>query len=48
MEKGQFVTVSEWMAHGNIVEYIKKSNVNRLELVRDFTFPAAFFAEMRQ
>ena len=34
MEKGQFVTVSEWMAHGNIVEYIKSNHTNRLELVR--------------
>ena len=39
MERGQFVTVSEWMAHGNIMEYIKKNHVNRLELVREFAFP---------
>jgi serine/threonine protein kinase len=39
MEDGQFVTVSEWMAHGNIMEYIKTNHVNRLELVRDFIFP---------
>ena len=44
MEKGQFVTVSEWMAHGNIMQYIKNNSVNRLELVRSFTFPAASFA----
>ena len=37
MEKGQFITVSEWMAHGNIMEYLKKNPVNRLELVRDST-----------
>lgn len=42
MEGGQFATVSEWMLHGNIVEYIKKAHVNRLELVRDFTPPAIF------
>ena len=48
MGAGLFTTVSEWMEHGNIMEYIKRNNVNRLELVRDFTFPAAFFAEMRQ
>lgn len=28
-----FSTVSEWMEHGTIVEYIKKSDSNRLELV---------------
>ncbi|KAF9644344.1 kinase-like protein [Thelephora ganbajun] len=33
MEKGQLVTVSEWMAHGNIMEYIKKNHVNRLDLL---------------
>ena len=42
MGKGQFVTVSEWMAHGNIVEFIKKNYVNRLELVRDFSFLVSF------
>ena len=40
MEKGQFTTVSEWMVHGNITQYIINEHVNRLELVRDFTFPA--------
>jgi hypothetical protein len=35
--RGQFNTVSEWMTHGNIMEYIGKNSVNRLELVRDFT-----------
>jgi serine/threonine protein kinase len=48
MEKGQFVTVSEWMEHGNIMEYIKKNHVNRLELVRDFTSPTTPFTQMRQ
>ncbi|KAF9644736.1 kinase-like protein [Thelephora ganbajun] len=33
MEKGQFVTVSEWTAHGNIMEYIKNNHTNRLELL---------------
>ena len=44
MGKGQFVTVSEWMAHGNIMGYIKKNRTNRLELVRNFTshFPRYF------
>jgi len=48
MEKGQFVTVSEWMSHGNIMEYIKKNSVNRLELVRGFTFPTISFAKIRE
>jgi serine/threonine protein kinase len=43
MEKGQFTTVSEWMAHGSIMEYINNNHVNRLELVCDFTFPAISF-----
>ena len=30
----QFATVSEWMEHGNIMEYIRKNSTNRLELVR--------------
>jgi serine/threonine-protein kinase TNNI3K len=25
MDKGQFITVSEWMAHGNIMEYIRNN-----------------------
>jgi len=33
MEKRQFVTVSEWMVHGNIMDYIKKNHANRLELL---------------
>ena len=43
MEERQFSTVSEWMEHGNIMEYIKTNSVNRLELVRDFTSPVHFF-----
>lgn len=35
LEKDQFITVSGWMEHGNIVDYIKKNHANRLELVRD-------------
>ena len=42
MEKGQFVTVSEWMTHGNIMQFIKNNSVNRLELVRGFSIPAPF------
>jgi serine/threonine protein kinase len=48
MEKGQFITVSEWMAHGNIIEYIKNNHVNRLELVRDFTSPTTSFIKMQR
>jgi len=48
INKGQFITVSEWMAHGNIMDFIRKSYVNRLELVRDFTFTAAPFTKTRQ
>jgi len=40
MDTGQFITVSEWMIHGNIVEYIRRNHTNRLELVRDFTISA--------
>jgi len=40
MEAGQFATVSEWMPHGNIMEYIKKHHANRLELVCEIVFPA--------
>jgi len=34
IDQYQFATVSEWMAHGNIMEYIRKYATNRLELVR--------------
>jgi len=46
MNKGQFTIVSEWMVHGNIMEYTRKNHVNRLELVRGFTVPAIPFTEM--
>ena len=36
MKIGQFITVSEWMKHGNIMDYIKDNHVNRLGLVRFF------------
>ena len=41
VKKGQFITVSEWMTHGNVIKYIQSNNTNRLELVRGFTFSAA-------
>jgi len=31
--KQQFSTVSEWMKHGNIMDYIKNNHTNRLVLV---------------
>ena len=48
MDKGQFVAISEWMACGNIMEYIQNNHVNRLELVRGFTVPATPLTEIRQ
>ena len=45
MDEGHFTTVSEWMAHGNIMEYVRKNRVNRLELVRGFTVLATSFIE---
>ena len=37
MGAGEFVTVSEWMEHGNIMQYVKRNRgANRLELVCDF------------
>jgi len=48
MRKRQFVTVSEWMVHGTIMEYIENYHCNRLELVRDLTIPTASFTQRRQ
>ena len=48
MERGQFVTVSEWMAHGNIMEYIQKNHTNRLDLARAFAFPTTSSTELQQ
>ena len=45
MGKGQFVTVSEWMGHGNIMTFIENNAVNRLELVRGFPFTVATFTK---
>lgn len=38
-----FATVSEWMVHGNIMEYIRENAINRLELVRAFRFQVWLF-----
>ena len=48
MDKGQFITISEWMAHGNTMEFIKKNHVNRLELVRSFTALVTSFIKISQ
>ena len=39
INKGQFTIVSEYMAHGNVMQYIKANYVNRLELVCGFAVP---------
>jgi len=39
MREGQFITVAEWMSHGNIIEFIKNNHTNRLELVRGISSP---------
>ena len=48
MDRGEFITVWEWMARGNIMEYIRINPVNRLELVRGSTTHPASFTKMRQ
>ena len=48
MSKGKFVTVSEWMSHGNIMEYTKSDHVNKLDLVRGVPFPITSVAEIRR
>ena len=40
MKKMELITVSEWMMHGTIMDYIGNNYTNRLELVCGFTFPA--------
>jgi len=48
VEKREFITVSEWMEHGTIMDYIEHKHANRLQLVRSFTFPATPTTKMRQ
>jgi hypothetical protein len=48
MGEGEFITVSEWMVHGNIMEYIRNNHANRLELVRGFTGLSTSFIKMRR
>ena len=47
MKERRFATVSIWMEHGNIMEYIKRNHTNRLELVRAFVSPAASPTKIR-
>ena len=42
MGKGEFITVSEWMKHGNIMDYITHNHADRLELVRGFNYSPRF------
>ena len=48
MGKGKFVTVSEWMKHGNIMEYVKNNHVNKLDLVCDVAFPVTSVIKIRR
>ena len=48
MDKGQFITVSEWIADGDVMEYIGKNPVNRLELVHGFTVSVTSPTKMSQ
>ena len=45
MEAGLFTTVSKWMEHGSIMDYIETNHANRLELVRAFTFLTMSFTK---
>ena len=47
-KKRQLTTVSDWMVHGNIMEYIETNHANRLELVRGFAPPTTSFTQARQ
>jgi len=40
--------VSEWMAHGNIMQFIRNNHANRLDLVGDFTSIGAPLTEGRE
>ena len=42
----QFATVSEWMVHGTIMEYIRENATNRLELGRVFIFRGERFPNL--
>jgi serine/threonine protein kinase len=46
MDKNQFIMVSEWMANGNINEFIKSNrDIDRFELVRSLLPLATPFAD---
>ena len=38
IERDLFATVSEWMVHGNIMQYVRDNATNRLTLVRISAF----------
>ena len=40
--------MSEWMPHGNIMEFIRNNPANRLELVCTLTLPATTFIKTQQ
>ena len=44
----QFITVSEWMVHGSIMDYIRNNHANRLELVRGLAFHVTSPTQTRQ
>ena len=48
VEVGRLTTVSEWMEHGTIMEYIASHHANRLELVSDPALVATSFTQTRQ
>ena len=48
MEAETFASVSEWMEHGNIIMYIKKHPVNRLDLVSKRHLSSAFPTKTQQ
>ena len=44
MNDKQYVTVTEWMSNGNIVQYLKRNNADRLQLVF-ISYQTPFFAQ---
>ena len=48
LEDGRFSMVSEWMAGGNIMEYVRKNAGNYLKLVgHDYTFPCHLLSTLQ-
>ena len=44
MNDKQYVTVTEWMNNGNIVQYLEHNNADRLQLV-PISFQTLLFAQ---